>query len=253
MRFYIILLALVIGFSSNVHSNDTLPPVQGLSNTQKISESSILPAVKQYRKTHPEKVIFTQIKLASDTVDVETFAKQSPFYQKAQDIDKSAVLFSEYNRIGNNFNLHDEKNPIIVHTRIRGDEYSSLQDLIVFDEFHDKTYFKFDMYGYNVGIVPEKIEKFSHLQLSKPRAEAFFEAISGSGEAIAEFVLIPTFADTKEPLKINDKDMWLMFARVAEFRLWNDSIDNKRLLWFYRAPWYSPEDNENIEDLFIKE
>ena len=218
-----------------------------------LPESDTLPALKQFEKTHPEKIVFTHIKLGGGELDIENFARISPLVEKAQEIDKSAVLFSEYGRISNNFNMHDQKQAIIVHTKVRGDEYSSLQDLIVFNEFHDKTFFRFKMYGYNVGLVPEKVEKFSRLQLSKSRAESLFQAIQGSGDAIAEFMLIPTYSDVKKPLVIDDEDIWLMFARVAEFRLWNDSDDNKKLLWYYRAPWYSPDDNDNIGDLYIKE
>ena len=52
---------------------------------------------------------------------------------KAQDIDKSAVLFSEYNRIGNSFNLHDQTAPIVVSIGVKIDEYISLQNLLVLD------------------------------------------------------------------------------------------------------------------------
>jgi hypothetical protein len=229
---------------------DVLPPVV----MDILPESEILPDVKMQLKTHPEKIVFTQLKLSKTQPNVDGFAKISPFVQNAQDIDKSAMVLSEYNRIANTFNVHDEKAQIVVQAQLKTDEYSSLQNIIVFDELDDKTFFKFKMYGENVGIVPEDVRKYSKLQLSKARAERMFQTIGGAQEVVAEFILKPVYADRKEPFIMNEDKFWMMFARVAEFRLWSDQDPEKaQLLWFHRSDWYSPEDKSNIGGLFVQE
>ena len=61
-------------------------------------------------------------------------------------------------------------------------------------------------------------------------------------------------SDVKDPFVFNDANYWLMSARIAEFRLWSgDDPAHAQLLWFYREPWYSPGDNNGLQDLFIKE
>ena len=124
--------------------------------------------------------------------------------------------------------------------------------MIIFDEFDETSFFQFKAYGHHVGIVPENAQKYSKLQLSKIAAERFFRILNGSNEVTAEFILIPTFSDNKQPIAINNNNIWLMFARVGEFRIWSRGDDNPKLLWFHRAPWYSPQDNTNIQDLYSK-
>lgn len=249
---FLILTLLVNGqaYSQDGVITDVLPPV--VMNT--LPESEILPDVKMQPRTHPEKILYTQLKLSRAQANIDHFAKVSPFVQQAQDIDKSAMVLSEYNRISNAFNLHNEKSQIVVQAKLKTDEYSSLQNLIVFDELDDKTFFRFKMYGENIGIVPENVKKYSQLQLSKARAERMFKAIGGEQSVVAEFVLKPVYADRKEPFVMDGKDFWMMFARVAEFRLWSsDEPENAQLLWFHRADWYSPEDKSNIGELFVQE
>lgn len=217
-----------------------------------MAEAEYLPNVQLNRKTHPEKIVFSQIKLSDDNPDIDSFARLSPRVRKAQSIDKSAMEYSEYNRINTNYNMHDKNQTIIVHTALALDEYSSLQDMVVFDELDETTFFKFKAYGYNVGIVPEDVIKFSKLALSKPSAERAFGALGSNPVALAEFVLKPVYADKKKPLMINGDEFWLMFARIAEFRLWAAG-DEPQLLWYHRAPWHSINDNNQLNDLFTND
>lgn len=243
----LLFFVIAIFFFGKVHAQDTL----NIIKPNLLAEAEILPDVTKHKKTHSEKIIFTQIKLAKDKPDFDAFAKVSPSVANAQEIDKNAMALSEYNRISNSFNLHDPKSPIIVHTTIETDEYSSLQDMIIFDEFDETSFFQFKAYGYHVGIVPEEAQKYSKLALSKISAERFFRILNGKNEVTAEFILMPTFSDNKQPITINNNNIWLMFARVGEFRLWSRG-DNPQLLWYHRAPWYSPQDNTNIQDLYSK-
>ena len=215
-------------------------------------ESSMLPDVKMMVKTHPQKIVFTQFKLANESPDFDAFAKQSPFVIQAQDIDKSAMILAEYNRISNNFNLFNEKQNIVVHTLLNADEYSSMQNLIAFDELDATTFFRFAMYGYHVGIVPEDIAEFSRLQISPARAERMFAALDGKNQVMAEFILKPIYADRNQPFIKDDISYWLMFARIAEVRLWAGQKPDDPLVWYYRAPWYTPEANADLKQLYTE-
>ena len=240
--FYSFLIFLFLSFP--VASQDAVPKhVQ----PDLMPEPSILPDVKIETKTHPEKVVFTQIKLANGTLDADAFAKASPHVQEAQPIDKLAVTLNEYNRISNAYSLHDQKADIVVHSAISVDQYSSLQDFIVFDEFEDSTFFNFNMYDYHVAIVPEDIQRLSRIALSKSRAEKFFEGTQTTKNILAEFILTPVYSDVKTPLQYKEKDLWLMYAKIGEVRFWSGNSD---LLWYYRAPWHKTKTNENIDDLY---
>ena len=238
-----------VAFASDImpNENELAAPVM-----QALPEAGILPDVRMFEKTHPQKIIFSQMKLAQMQPDLDELAKASPFVVQAQEIDKSAMIFSEYNRIANSYNLHDPYALLSVHSVIPVDQYSSLQDILVFDEFDETTFFKFNYYGHNVAIVPQGIESFQFLRLSKPSAERFFRELKGSGKAVAEFLLMPFYSDSSKPIEINGVNYWLMAARIAEFRLWSSNDPEKAtLLWFYRSPNYSPVDKKDINNLYL--
>lgn len=216
---------------------------------QAVPEAEILPDVRGLKKTHPEKVVFTHYKLAKSEPDFDHFAKISPLVEQAQEIDKSAMIIAEYNRIRNAFSLHDEKAPFVIHTTLLVDEYSSLQNLIAFDELNEKTYFHVPFYGEKIAIVPKNIADFGRIKMSKQRANAMFEALGTSKELNAEFILKPVFADRKEPFVHNEESFWLMLADIAEIRLWAGT----ELAWYYRADWYKPEDKQNLGNLYTEE
>jgi len=252
MNFFSFFVALALALTSCLNVHAQAPSRTQAPHVTALAEADILPDVRLFDRTHPEKIIFSQLKLASQTPNLDQFAKASPFVQNAQEIDKSAMIFAEYNRIGNNFNLHDVTTPVIIHTRVAIDEYSSLQNMLVLDEFDETTFFQFGFYDHAVGLVPDQIKNFRQLSLSATSADRFFRKLSGQNHAMAEFVLIPFFADGNDPLDIDGTPYWLMAARIAEFRLWtSDNPEKAELLWFYRAPNYTPVDNEKINDLFL--
>lgn len=252
--FFMILAGLVI-FNVPLQAQDQLPPVANLEqdNMPPTPESAVLPDVPMLKKTNPEDIIFAHYKLSKTVPDIDNFAKLSPRVQKAQDIDKSAMTISEYNRMNNKYNLMNPKEPIIVHAILALDEYSSLQDIIVFDELNDKTYFKFPVYGENIAIVAKDISKFHTIAMSKARAEQMFEDLSGGTALLAEFVLTPEYADKKEPFTYEETDYWLMLATIGEIRLWSDTGENPKLAWYYRNPDYRPADKQALGDLFVQE
>lgn len=251
-----LVLALPAG-SAQAQENDTLPPVTNGAvippQTAAIAGAEILPDVKMHPKTNPERIIFAHYKLSKNTPDFDEFAKKSPLVKKAQDIDKQAMAFAEYNRMTNRFNLLDPKEPVSVHVLLDLDEYSSLQNIIAFDELNEKTYFKFPVYDENIAIVPKDIHRFNRIQMPKENANKMFADLRGSSKIMAEFILVPEYADRKEPFVFEDTSYWLMLAEIAEIRLWSDTGDEPKLAWYYRAADYTPTDKEGLGRLYSQE
>ena len=242
-----------VALTTLVHAQDTSNEMLQANQAKPMTEMELLPDLKISNKTNPEVVIFAQYKLAKAIPNIDEFAKSSPRVKKAQDIDKSAVTISEYNRMSNRYNLLNPKTPITVHTQLELDEYSSLQDLIVFDELNDKTYFNYPVYGENIAIVPKKIQRFNRINISKSNAEEMFKKLNGRQFVRAEFILLPEYADRKTPFTKDAIDHWLMLAQIAELRLWTPDDKNPKLLWFYRNPSYNPKDNKALGNLYAKD
>lgn len=255
---FILALAIIMPPVSVSANEDILPPVAALQEEQRkyqpMQGEEILPDVKIHTKSNPERILLAHYKLSKSEPDIGNMAKLSPRVERAQDIDKSAMTISEYNRMNNRFNLLNPKEPIVVYTSLDLDEYSSLQNLIVFDELNDKTFFKFPVYGENIAIVPKDIEKFNRISISKERANTMFEDLSGSQSIEAEFILVPEYADHKQPFIHEETEYWLMLARIVEIRLWADTNkESLKLSWYYRDPTYKPADNQNLGGLYSKE
>ncbi len=256
--YIIIFLALLIFFYGSIavaqtesildEEMDYLPPVE--SSITPLKGSDILYNVGLRQKTHPEHIIMTSYKLAAQQPDFDHFAKLSPVVAQASDIDKSIMILSEYNRLERNFNLSEPNEPIVIHTYLKTEQYSSLQDIMVFDEIDKKTIFKYKSYDENIALVPENIEKFHKIHLGKEQATHFFDNLNGADYVLAEFILVPKYSDRQEPFIFNDTSYWLMFNRVAELRLWSPNSDENKLLWYYKADWYQPNDSQDIDELF---
>ena len=252
------LFLLLIGLltvSSPIHAQQTedMSDLLQAQQAKPMAEQDILPELKIHKKTNPEVVIFTHYKLAKSIPNIDEFAKLSPRVKKAQEIDKSAVTIAEYNRMNTRYNMLNAQNPIVVHTTLKLDEYSSLQDLIVFDELNDKTYFNYPVYNENVAIIPKNVSKFNRIKISKSNADHMFKTVGNSQSVLAEFVLLPEYADRKKPFTKDGVDHWLMLARIAEIRLWSPDTKNPKLLWAYRHPSYQPSDKQALGTLYTKD
>jgi hypothetical protein len=233
-----------------IYAQDLPDPSLFLEKKEPVAEAEILPDLKANKKTNPEKIIFSHYKLAKAAPDIDKFARLSPRVLAAQDIDKSAMTISEYNRMSNKYNLLNPKEPIIVHASLKLDEYSSLQNIMVFDELNEKTYFEFPVYEENIAIIPENIAQFGKLAISKDRADGMFEFAGVGSNLMAEFILLPKFADRKEPFVIEDTSYWLMLAKIAEIRIWVANGEGGKLVWYYRSPDYSPKDKQELNKLY---
>lgn len=255
IRYFIFSFIILLVSLTPVVAQDTndLDPAKHLKKANPYPEADVLPDLQVHKKTNPETVIFTQYKLAEAAPDIDNFARLSPRVQMAQDIDKSAMTISEYNRMNNKYNLLNPKEPIVVHTSLRVDEYSSLQNIMVFDELNEKTYFNFPVYNENIAIIPDEVERFNTVKISKDRADSMFENVAVNGNLMAEFVLLPSYADRREPFVIEDTGYWLMLADIAEIRLWADTGSRPKLVWYYRDAEYKPKDKDKLDTLYTND
>jgi hypothetical protein len=254
----LILGLFILTIPTNVWATtDVLPPVEIIqeqqAKMQPVRGEQVLADLKLNPRSNPERILLAHYKLAKEEPDIGELAKLSPRVVNAQDIDKSAMAIAEYNRMNNRFNLMDAKDPLIIHTKLDLDEYSSLQNLLVFDELNDKTFFRYPVYGENIAIVPKDIAKFSRLFISKEQADNLFKHAAINGSVMAEFILNPEFADRREPFNYEDIDYWLMLASIVEIRLWAKTGGEDILVWHYRDPNYRPEDKKGLGGLYSKE
>jgi len=197
--------------------------------------------------SHPEHVLLAFEKTAGLQPNFQTWAALSPYLEKANDADVPAIINRESNRLSRAYAEFDLSQPLVVHTTVHLDNYSTINGVLHLNEFTTATFFTYTIYGENVAIVPKDIASFGTLSIPKARMDEMLGKARGSN-VTAELLLKPTVADAKTPFEYNHKDYSLLLAEIAEIRLWAPGI-TPQLVWNYRADWYQPKIDQTLMNL----
>ena len=204
--------------------------------------------LQQSDASHPERVILAWYKIAGKQPEFEKWAALSPFLDNAKDSDIAPIISRETNRLLRAYAEFDVSAPLVVHTNLKLDDYSTINNAISFDEFSVKTFFAYSLYGENIAIVPRDIKNFSTIPLAKDKMDALL-AKAGSSSIVAELKLKPVLADAKAPFAHEGRDYSLLLADIAELSLWTNNPANPQLLWTWRADWYAPKADQTLLNL----
>ena len=245
---YVLLMLLVFSVSPAVAEEE-----KAIDTSNAFSDHQELLAVSKRQAIYSEEVGFLFHKMTEKEPDFKAWAMASPRVQQAQIIDRNSVFIREYNRMKKHYAKFNHKD--IVSVQIKGDlgDYSSIQSLLVLDQLNERTYFSYDVYGTNYALIPNGIERFHLMRLTPDEYRGMLELGGKDPDVRIEVLLKPVRADAEFPMSLNDKNHWLMLADIAEIRIWARDYGfgpTNGLLWFYRADWYTPEDDDGLMDLF---
>lgn len=201
-------------------------------------ESPLL-AVRQGKRTRTLQIASIFHHKAKTRPDFKKWTLNSPNYLDAKEIDKEQVYTKTYNRFVRAFHELEPDMIINVQSKIKLGEYSTLQSIQVFDEFHDKTYFRYDAYGEYFALIPHDIKRFHHIMMSPERRQKLLEDNGNSETVMVELLMRLIKVDHNEPSFLEeDVPFWLMLGDIAELRLWSTHDKDPKLLWRYQADWY---------------
>lgn len=213
--------------------------------TDKSSTPTLL--LKKYTPTHPEVLLMAFNKLAQAQPDFLAWAQKSPFLKDAKKSDTDAIVSRENNRLLQVFSALDVSEPLVIHTKINLDDYSTLQGMLNVSEFTPKTFFSYAIYGENIAIVPKDIANFSTLKIPATEMEEMLAKASGNS-VNAELLLKPIVADASAPFQIEGRSYRLLLADIGEIRFWSNKPEPE-LLWMYRADWFKPKEDKALMNL----
>lgn len=217
-------------------------------DVQKKAGTPPLLMLQQYEATHPERVVIAFHKAARHEPDFLNWARQSPYLQGAAPSDRDSIISREDNRLRRQWSEYDANEPLVVHTTIHLDDYSTLQEQLHLSEFTPKTFFSFSMYNENIAIVPKDMAMFNKLSLTRAQMDEMLKK-AGGGQVTAELLLKPTVSDAKIPFIQNGTTYWLLLAEIGEIRFWTNSRTAPQLLWMQRAEWFKPKENSTLMNL----
>lgn len=236
-----------------VTSEEELPASRTSAVEKPKAKEDIVALMTLQTQSHPEKVMIDYQKMINVEPDYVQLASVSPFLRDTKPMDMDAIKMREENRLRRAYAEADPKDDVIVvHTELPLTQYSTISETLLLPEFSGTTFFRYNAYGKNIALVPKDIGKFSKLEISKDKMNEIIGKTQG-GPVRAEIFLRPIAADGKEPLKEDTTDYWLLMGEIAEIRFWSLKTAPPQVVWFYRAPWFKPEQDKKLLDLFAGE
>ena len=102
-----------------------------------------------------------------------------------------------------------------------------------------------------ITLIPTNLEEMTTLTLDKDQYNQFMKLIKGTSlstgtEASLRITFLPTGANTKEPLRMNDFELWMLRAKILEVEVWD--ARNKSMAWLIEAPGHKAQHKQS--DIF---
>ncbi len=209
---------------------------------------------------------FAFFKFAKAKPDLTTWVQKSDAYMQATPHIRANMLRGEVSLLQGMFDNHVvSEHPITVKTQIffsvptKSQVTRALKEkkkIAIPMKMVNDTDFLFpvqvgDMW---IALIPQHLESMLDLELSEEEYSHFQRgmednAMGGKVTTTLQLTLMPTAADTKEPLQINGFDLWVLLADIMSFKIM--STDGERMAWFMDIPGYEKFNrNQNVYDLY---
>jgi len=214
------------------------------------ARGDITALMTRLQPSHPETVLIDYQKMIGLEPDYAGWAAASPYLDSAKSIDVEAIKTREENRLRRAYAEANPKDDIlVVHANLPLDQYSTIQGVLVLDAFSPTTFFRYSLYGKSVALVPKDISNFHKIEISQEKMNDILGKVENN-RVEAEILLRPIAADGKAPIMQDGQEYWLLMGDICEIRFWGKRNDTTQLVWFYRAPSYTPAQDKKLLDLY---
>lgn len=213
-----------------------------------------------------EKAGFAFYRLAGRTPPFEQWIVNREKYLLAKPSARREYLQEEMSRLTRAFNEYSmQDNLIVLRTRVTLKTPSKAEQEVyknmgvrkpvtmVLSETRDNI-FPIEVGQMWIGLVPNHIEDYLELSLNDEEFTRLMKQLGfGSGgeerQAIMEIRLRPEAIDTAEPIAMDNIHVWLMLSDIASISLWN-TANTQTMAWERHAPWYLPQGQKDLMDLY---
>lgn len=168
-------------------------------------------------------------KLTGNFPDFHAWAQQTPEYISAAPELKINTLETKALEFENTYSLLTLADPMIVEMPAKLSSYSALQRGFLIESFIANMYFGYSFLDTSYALIPKGIADRQWLPVPPEYADAILSQTKEGKEVIIQISLLPTYADNKTPMPLNDIDHWLILTEIGKISIW--SSDGTRLLW----------------------
>ena|GEM_PF-1431425 len=215
-----------------------------------------------------EKVGFAFYKLGQVKTDFGPWVTESESFVHVKPIDKKDFLQSNVMRLEQGFhNYHPDEDLIAIKSRVYVEtdsfasknpiyaEHGIIKRATIYLDGMPENYIPFRVGNTWVAMVPENYNRFTKVYLTAEEFKKLHGAVGLRSnvanirfEGEIELVIRPLSVDTRKPIKVEKKEMWLMGVEVGSMIVW--SKNKKKIIWEYSAPWFVTDASKNILDLY---
>ncbi|MCM2344544.1 MAG: hypothetical protein NDJ24_08290 [Alphaproteobacteria bacterium] len=215
----------------------------------------------------PELTGFAFFKFAKVDPDFRSWITLSDEYRAATPRDRVGMIRNGVPNLQRDFDHHViNDNPIAINTDIKitfpkPTDYKAMKakggPITVGLKLTSENggFFSIPVADMWIALIPEDFDEMLTLEFTDEDYQIFKKNMSNAGISTKEATttlrlgLIPTQADTTEPLVVDNFELWMLMAKIVTFEIW--SPDNKTMLWYKDIEGYRPPvDGESVYNLF---
>jgi hypothetical protein len=197
------------------------------------ASSSALPMTpeKKPQPTAPGYIALLYHRMTAQLPPFEDWAKTQPEYLKASPYDREMIANQLSGEMQKTYGLIASQEPIVIRTPVKLSKYSISRKGYFIEDFTPETFYSVSFAGKNYAIVPQDLMNHQWVGIGSEREQEEVQKMLNQrlNTGLLYLYLIPTSADKTAPLRINDRDYWLMSGRVSRMALYN--YNNERLIW----------------------
>lgn len=189
-------------------------------------------------------------RMTGQVPDYEAWAMASDDYSKANSFDKDLVRREKAAEAARAYHLVTYDDPIIVEYPVTLSSYSRAKRGFFVENFRPDTFYSFDFIGRNYAVVPLDLMDFQWLSVEDEKTQKKIEdLIKLSGGKVRMYMyLAPTFADKQTPLKLDNKEYWLLSGRMQKLQIYDPR--GKQLLWEGYGKSHVEQRQQEVMDLY---
>lgn len=189
-------------------------------------------------------------RMTGQVPDYEAWAMASDAYTKANSFDKDLVRREKAAEVARAYHLVTYDDPLIIEYPVTLSSYSRAKRGFFVENFRPDTFYSFHFIGRNYAVVPIDLMDFQWLAVDDENTQKKIEDLiqSSGGKVRMYMYLTPTFADPQTPLKLDNKEYWLLSGRLQKLQIYDPR--GKRLLWEGYGRSHVEQRQQEVLDLY---
>lgn len=196
-------------------------------------EVSTMPLAPQAppTSTSPGHIALLYHRLTGQTPDFEAWAMASDDYANANGFDKDLVRREKAAEVMRAYHLITFEEPVVIEHPVTLSAYSRTRQGFFVQNFRPDTFYAFNFLGRDYAMVPLDLLDFQWLSIAdeKELERVRTRIAADNNHAYMYLSVVPTAADKTNPMRVQDKEYWLLSGKVKRIQIYDKRRQN--LLW----------------------